>query len=756
MSRSYLYLDYETFLFQPGCQAPPPVVLSFARDQNPVQLLHANFDRQALETLLWDALLDKNTTFVAYHAATEFVVTLAWRTPWVGLLFQSMRDGRWHDPYVDEKLLRIAKGDRREVGNLAQTLDEYMIPHNVDKSSHWRLRYGELWDVPIDRWHVEAPGAYEYSAGDIAVRDLHQKQRARANPAHLAHSPALMHTAVSLALTSAWGFPVDLVQAETLYVETQERLDRYRQELVAAGLVQAKFEKGSIKWSQKKAPATERIVAAFAALGREAPRNDVTHTALNKAYAATGYPLQAPYTDRDKIKDRDVEEAIKAGCDPDALQGNISLNADACEKSQDPVLEHYSEFGQARTVQGKALRLVVAGKANKPIQTRYGECLATGRTSSSQGEDPEPGEAFSAYGTQIQNLMRAGEEVLDPITGKVIGAKWGQRECFVAPGYDDWLVRNPRWRKLKEMCAKDLTLLPDEVIVSVDFDAFEMRTWAQICLEILGYSDLAAILNDTRRCPHIEMGCRLHDAGEHYVESDDWQVQYAWAYGLKKTDKKLLKAVRGLAKGPNFGLPGGMSWARLMDYCWLNYRVALTEAQAKFACAVWRDIYREAQPYLDHISEVILGGKHGGKGTIIDEVSGFVRGDVGFCDASNGYFQARAAAAATAAGWALMEEAYERTNSPFYGARPLAFVHDEWLFAVRRDRLHEAAHRMRDVQLATAQRFCSGVILTAAPAAFYRWNKSAGDPCYIKDGKSSSFEAGGELVPYEEFLALAA
>lgn len=758
MALSYLYLDYETFLFQPGCLAPPPVVLSYARDDDPVRLLHANFDRWELEKLLWGALRDKNTVFVAYQCAMEVITTLAWRTHWVPLIFQSLRDGRWHDPFLDEKLIRIGKGDRREVLNLAATLDAYMIPHSVDKSSHWRTRYGELWDVPCDRWDVEAPGAREYSEGDIAVRPLHREQRARNKPEYFADSANRVRTSVALGLTSAWGFPVDLVQAETLYVETQARIAKHKESLIAAQLLQAKFEKGVMKWSRKKEPAEKLITDAYAAMGREPPRGDLTAKMLNDAYEAAGMPLQTPYTKRDKIKDKDIDEAIQCGVPEELLIGNISLDAEACETSGNLLLEAYSEYGQANTILGKAQRLIDAAKAGKPIQAYYNPCVNTGRTSCSQGEGPAPGEAYSSYGTQIQNLMRAGEEYVDEKGRKQ--QKWGQRECFVAPGFESFLLANPQWRKLKLLCAKDLTLLPEEVIVSVDFDAFEMRTWAQCCLWILGYSDLAAILNDTRRCPHIEMGCRLHDAGEHFnADGATWQDQYAWAYGLKKGDadaKKLLKNVRGLAKGPNFGLPGGMGWQRLMDYCRLNYGAVLTEQQARFACAVWREVYREAQPYLDHITNDVLGGKYGKKGSIVQFISMRIRGDVGFCDASNGYFQGLAADAATAAGWALMEEAYERTDSPFYGARPLAFVHDEWLFAVRRDRLHEAAHRMRDVQLAAAQRFCPDVVLTASPAAMYRWSKVAGDPFYIKDGRASSLEAGGELIPYEESLAWAA
>ena len=277
--------------------------------------------------------------------------------------------------------------------------------------------------------------------------------------------------------------------------------------------------------------------------------------------------------------------------------------------------------------------------------------------------------------------------------------KRGPRECFVAR--------------------------PCRAIVSVDYDAFEMRTWAQICYWVLGYSALRDILNDPKRCPHVEMGAGLSN------------ISVAEAYKLKGSARKDL---RGLAKGPNFGLPGGMGWMRLMDYCRQNYGVVLTPEQAQDACRVWREIYPEAQPYLNYIKEQI-GSQYGSKGTISQFVSGRVRGNVGFCDAANGYFQGLAADIAKAAGWRLCELAYEDTSSPLYGCRPLAFVHDEWLYEVPLDRLHEAGYAMSEAMCSIAMEYCPDVLFTASPAAFLRWSKSAGDPCLID----------GRLVTYEHY-----
>jgi DNA polymerase I-like protein with 3'-5' exonuclease and polymerase domains len=208
------------------------------------------------------------------------------------------------------------------------------------------------------------------------------------------------------------------------------------------------------------------------------------------------------------------------------------------------------------------------------------------------------------------------------------------------------------------------------------------------------------------------------------------------AYALKGDAKKKL---RGVAKGPNFGLPGGMGAARLMDYCRLSYGVELTLERAQQACQVWRKTYREAQPYLDWVS-YLVGQKRGSKATIEQFVSKRLRGKVGFCDAANGFFQGLAADIAKDAGWRLVEQAYEVKSSPLYGCRPVVFVHDEWLYEVPLDRLTEAGELAASIMTKTAMEWCPDVLFTASPAASLRWSKAAGDPVRDK---------AGNLIPFE-------
>jgi hypothetical protein len=632
-----VYIDYETFLIQPGCVAPPPVCLVYAIDFGAPKLVHAHFD--GMFALLEGWLRDPDVTLVAHHAVFEVLVTLAARPEWVSLLFEKLRAGKIKCTLIREKLIRIARGDPREGFGLDACLDAWRIPIALDKASYWRPRFGTLYDKPCSEWPEEARA---YVLGDIAVRDLFLAQET-AGPAILYDHAAQLRGATPLALTSARGFLTDPQAAQILYDETVLELEEHKKVVFEAGLARYQKKAGELVLVKDKKAAEARLVAAYEASGREPPRGKVT----------------------EKMADKGV------------LWGNVKLDEEACALSGDSVLESYTAYSQAGTLLAKVRRL-----QRSPIQASYNVLVDTGRTSCRQGDDPEDGEAWTSYGMNLQNMPR----------------KEGTRECFIA---------RPGW-----------------AIVSVDMDAFEMRTMAQVALWVLGYSDLADILNDTKRCPHVEMGARLRN------------IPTADAYALKGKERSNL---RGLAKGPNFGLWGGMAYLRLKDYCRLNYGVVLTDDEAKHACKVWREMYREAQPYLDWVKGQV-GRTFGSKGTITQFVSKRIRGGVGYTEAANGFFQSLAADIAKAAGWRLVEQAYEVRSSALYGCRPLAFVHDEWLYEIPLDRIHDAGYLMAKIMTDTAHEYCPDVKFTASPAAMLRWSKAAGDPVHDAQGRLIVFE----------------
>jgi hypothetical protein len=370
----------------------------------------------------------------------------------------------------------------------------------------------------------------------------------------------------------------------------------------------------------------------------------------------------------------DVTEKMAAK--DEAALGNVKLDDEACALSQDPVLVAYSKASQATTLLSKAQRFL------KPVlQPMFQTLVSTGRTSCSQGADPKPGEAPTAHAAQLQNLPRAE----------------GARECLVARA--------------------------GRVLCSVDYDSFEMSSWAQVCLDMVGHSVLAQILADPKRDMHVEMAAEIHG------------MPAADVYALKKTDPKRYKEIRQIGKPANFGLPGGLGAERFVDFARTGYGLTLTTTQAREVKLKWAGLYAEAKPYFAIISERTKGGRY----RMTQLRSGRVRGGVGYTDCCNGYFQGLAADAAKEALWRLALEMYATPSSPLHGARAVNFIHDEVILEIPREKLHEAAERQAKVMVGAAQAYMPDVRVSASPAAMLRWTKGA-----------DAAHKEGRLVPWEE------
>lgn len=295
------------------------------------------------------------------------------------------------------------------------------------------------------------------------------------------------------------------------------------------------------------------------------------------------------------------------------------------------------------------------------------------------------------------------------------------------------------------------------VLVAPDFRMAELCSVSQICLWEFGYSELAKILNNLDRDAHLELGTRIYaedptigkDAGATFhANGVTWREQYAWGYTLQAdlSRRGIYKDVRNLAKGPGFGLWGGMGADRLIDYCHAGYGVDLTLEQSRKVIAIWKEMLPETNDYFDMVKKNLAGGrkvKYGEKirGTITQYKTGRIRGQVGFCDASNGYFQSLTADYKKEAMRALWIEMYARETSPLYGCRMLDDVHDEIVSEVPRARLAEIGPYMSKVIIDAAQPYCPDVKLIAETSACYRYSKAAGDPVFNKHG---------ELIPWEE------
>lgn len=195
--------------------------------------------------------------------------------------------------------------------------------------------------------------------------------------------------------------------------------------------------------------------------------------------------------------------------------------------------------------------------------------------------------------------------------------------------------------------------------------------------------------------------------------------------------------------------------------------------------AGWKAKWREARPYFSLVTqvkdrgqtitskmldawpwlrEVYTPGQQLPPGTFLQLYSGIARGDCGFCDGANGWFQSRLAVAGKRALRRAQRECVDPSvvvnggRSPLYGSRVVAFQHDECLAELRQDRAHEAAHRLSDIMCQALREVCPRMAkaVKAPPALMRFWAKDA-EPTYLcsheRGEKPHCPEA--RLVPWE-------
>lgn len=406
-------LDFETALVEPGLQAPPPVCLSAASESGAhVYLAEEGMDvfEQALES---DYIIGANTAY-------ESVVLCEARPHLFAAVFKAYDEDRITDVLIRQKLIDIALGEYRQHGNYdLAALSKRILDRHMEKKDTWRLRYWELAHLPLDQWPQDA---VDYSRDDaIAPLDIYHEQdrelQAIDRLAVLVDQYRQARADFALKLASAWGLRTDRVGVEKLRIECETGRDALTPGLFEAGLLRTGKKKGEIVVSRC-------VRVAQARMKEVNPKARLTKT---------GMALK-------KKHDESYKE-IKY----------ISLDAEACEDSGDPLLEDYTAYSQLNNLLTGHVKAVAEG-IHLPIHTHFEVLLETGRTSSSK--------------PNVQNVRRAP----------------GARECFV-----------PR---------------EGHVYVGCDFDKAELHTLAQVCINLFGKSQLGEVLN-AGIDPHTRLGARL-------------------------------------------------------------------------------------------------------------------------------------------------------------------------------------------------------------------------------------------------------
>lgn len=281
---TYIGLDTETYLIQPGLQAPPLVVMSMVGD--PAMGASLLLRDEALVTVR-NLLRNPGAHLILQNAAFDMAVFASEQDDLLPLIFAAYDAGRIHCTRIREMLLHNAleglndaDGGGPRVGfSLADIVKRrFGVDLSADKTAPdaWRLRYSELDGKPLNEWPEEA----RRYAGDDAIWALRIWQQQEEQAEYLKDAPGQTRAAFCLHLMQAWG----ILTEEAAVLELEERLSatvsEANEKLLASGLLKGKTKKNKatgileIEWSKNSARIKELVEQGFARQGLEVPRTD--------------------------------------------------------------------------------------------------------------------------------------------------------------------------------------------------------------------------------------------------------------------------------------------------------------------------------------------------------------------------------------------------------------------------------------------------------------------------------------------------
>lgn len=323
--------DTETFPIRRALLAPPMVCVSVA--PRPC-VFHRDDALPVLRKLLRGPSVLANAAFDLAVVLNEFpeLSPLVWEALW---------DDRIYDVLLRQKLLDIAEGRYRgwtvrEQGGEKKryqykyTLEETCWRHgclDLDKENPWRLKYGDLFDVPVNQWPEEA---HTYARDDaIGTLQCCRAQEKADEHGALAHGQEFPQVRAHLALhlMSCWGIRTDAARVGKLDRELREEHSQVKARLQAAGLVRGNGTKDT------------------------------------KAAKALVYQCLRDAT-------------------PKTPKGAVKTDAETLLSTGHPALADYAAYTGIQKILGTYVTALWRG-IDIPIQSRYEPLAETGRTTSS-------------------------------------------------------------------------------------------------------------------------------------------------------------------------------------------------------------------------------------------------------------------------------------------------------------------------------------------------------------------------------------
>jgi len=601
-------VDTETYLV--SSEEPIPKMVSIAFCDQTGAALMASMD--AWRERFFCALAGR----VAFaNAPFDIGVILRAEPQFEEPIIKAYSEGRILDVLTREKLIDISEGEhfRRGRYNLGAVASR-RAGMELDKEDPWRLKYAEFDGIPIRMWPLDAQL--------YAIKDAEATYRvAMAQQSYpLEDQERQSRAALALYAQTVRGVDTDQQMVERLDDALKKQWTGHAVSLLTSGLAKVTGRKNP-KLSRRMKDTMERVT-------KYAEENNRPVTMTSRGPSLT-------------------EDALKA-----------------LKLPEGHVLHSYQQFGSIQALREKN----IAPFKSSTVRTRYDECIATGRTSSS-APGPWPG-------TNLQNLPRSVAKPLGFQSERELKIAHegpiGFRECLVPPEGYSFVISD--WGMMELIC-----------LAQTQYDWFSQST-------------MGDALRDGRD-PHEELGSTIagFDIRGH-AERKKW---------------------RTLAKAPNFGYPGGLGAKRFCDFARGSYGIELTEYRARELKALWRRQWPEMELYHNRINAMSRDGN--GKITMRLDRTGFTRGGCSFTEACNFPFQALAAACAKDALWAIWRAC--RPGQILEGSWQSLFVHDENVICAPCEKSEEAKVALEGIMRTAVSRLCPDVPIGVESIITQRYTK---------------------------------
>lgn len=650
--RNPFSFDTETALITRGRLAPPLACVSWVTSSER-GIVHVSEARDyVVRFLQGDELL------VAFNAAFDMSVFCAQWPDLIPLVFEVYAADRVSDPMLREQLRDIAEGtytwgEDEDGGTvkLKYNLEEIAYRRcriKLEKGT-WQLRFGELIDVPMVFWPDEAK---QYAVLDShAAREVwldQEHENVARDEDYFEDEFRQSRAYFWLQLMGCWGFHTSPAEVREFARKTQQNYERLRDELLASGIVKER--------RTRKRDGTVEV----SYVKKKAPVQELI--VAEKLAKGEKVPITKKAEQKLKVLAEMIENesvpARRAALErkADKCFASITTDKDVCSRADHPLLKKYAELSHYEHMLKSDVPLLQLG-TEFPIQGKFG-LANSGRTTST---------VYFGKGN-VQNWSTSN----------------GMRECA-----------EPR---------------PGMIFAIGDYSGFELRTWSQVCLWMLGQTRMGEMLNKGLD-PHLEMASKIL-----HISYEDAKADF------EANPKGRVYFARQTGKVGDFGLPGGLGFPKLVEYGRKNYNVIITLDEAYALKKFWLSAWPEAPLYLDQAKRFMDSGQK----QVRYYKSNRYRGDLTFTEYSNGWFQALAADAAKNAGFLIARACYADPSSILYGSRPCMFIHDEFVLEVADDYYaHDKAVELGRLMVLGASPFLPDIPPVVEPLLARKWSKSA-------------------------------